>query len=257
MVSGKRKVILKADNISKVVEEKGKKLVIFDSISFEIREKEIVSILGPTGSGKTSILNMVVGLEKPTAGEIFYRGEPLDSERHIVPLIPQQPISLPWLTVQENIEVVLEAKGIPLRQRIRTALKYIDLMGLDSFEDTYPRELTLAMRQRLSFARALSVEEELLAMDDPFTTLDSLTAEDLREEFIRLWLENQLVVKGILLTTTNVEEAVYFSDRVYVLSRRPGRLLDIVDINMPHPRNRDSKEFADIMDHIYSVLLAL
>jgi len=256
-VSGKRDVILEAKNISKVVEEKNKKLVIFDSVSFEIREGEIVSLLGPTGCGKTSILNMVVGLEKPTAGEILYRGEPLDTEKHIVPLIPQQPISLPWLTVQENIEVVLEAKGMPLRQRIRTALKYIDLMGLDSFEDTYPRELTLAMRQRLSFARALSVEEELLAMDDPFTVLDSLTAEDLREEFLRLWLDNQIDVKSILLTTTNVEEAIYFSDRIYVLSHRPGRVLDVVDITLAHPRDRDSKEFASLMDHIYSVILSL
>ncbi len=256
-MSGKGEVLLKADNISKVIEEKGKKLVIFDSVSFELRDNEIISILGPTGSGKTSILNMIVGLETPTAGSIYYKNEPLNREKHVIPLIPQQPISLPWLTVQENIEVVLEAKGIPLRQRIRTALKYIDLMGLDSFEDTYPRELTLAMRQRLSFARALSVEEEILAMDDPFTVLDSLTAEDLREEFLRLWLSSNLVIRGIVMTTTNVEEAVYFSDRVYVLSRRPGRLLDVVDITLKHPRDRDSKEFAEIMDHIYAVLLSL
>ena len=249
--------IIEANDLSKVVDEKGRKLVIFDSISFEVRENEIVSLLGPTGCGKTSILNMIVGLEKPTAGQLLYRGEPLNPDKHFVPLVPQQPITLPWLTVQENIEVVLEAKGVPLRQRIRIALKNIDLMGLDSFEDTYPRELTMAMRQRLSFARALSVAEELLAMDDPFTILDSLTAEDLREEFMRLWFDGKLGVKSILMTTTNVEEAVYFSDRIYVLSRRPGRLLDVVDVDLKHPRDRDSKAFTEIMDHIYSVILSL
>jgi len=252
-VSGKQ--LLRVKDLAKVVEEKGKKLVIFHDVSFDVEEGEIVSLVGPTGSGKSSVLKMVIGLEKPTKGEILYRGEPLDREKHYIALVPQQPVAFPWLTVQENIEVVLEALGLPLRQRLRRALKYIDMLGLDSFEDTYPRELTIAMRQRLSIARALAVETELLAMDDPFTALDPLSSEELREEFLRLWLDGMLPVRSVLLVTTNVEEALYLSRRVYVLSGRPGRLLDVIDVDLPYPRDRETERFVELMDRVYTAIL--
>ncbi len=178
--------LLELKNVTKAYIEKGKFLPDIDEINLTIKDGEFVVIVGPSGSGKSTVIRIAAGLVPPTQGTILYKNEPITSPNPNASIVFQNFALLPWLTVQENIELVLEVRNIPPRQRIRTALKYIDLVGLDSFEDAYPRELSGGMKQRVGFARALAVEPEILFMDEPFSALDVLTAADLREEFLKL-----------------------------------------------------------------------
>jgi len=193
--------LLDVRNLNLTFKEKGKELSVLEDISFTLDEGEFLCLVGPSGSGKSTILRIISGILNEYTGEVLYKGEP----------------NLPWLTVQENIELVLEARGIAPRQRIRTALRYIDMVGLDSFEDAYPRELSGGMKQRVGIARALAVEPEILLMDEPFSALDVLTAADLREQVVNLWLEKRLPLKSVLMVTHNMEEAVFLADRILVL----------------------------------------
>lgn len=247
--------LLELQGVTKAYVERDRYFPVIDEIDLSINEGELVAIVGPSGSGKSTIIRIAAGLVPPTKGKVLYRGTPLSGPNPYASIVFQNFALVPWLTVQENIELVLEAKGLTPRQRVRTALKYIDLVGLDSFEDAYPRELSGGMKQRVGFARALAVEPELLLMDEPFSSLDVLTAAGLREEFLKLWLSGKLSIRSVILVTHNIEEAILMSDRVIVLSARPSRIVGEIVVDLPRPREVRSSDFEALLDRLYSLIV--
>lgn len=227
-------------------------LLVLDDVSLTLREHEIVALLGRSGSGKSSLLRIIAGLNPPTAGDVTWLGEPMTGPSDGMSMVFQTFALFPWLTVLENVEIGVEALNVPADERRRRALAAIDLIGLDGFESAYPKELSGGMRQRVGFARALVVHPKLLMMDEPFSALDVLTAETLRTDLIDLWIEGRLPVKSILLVTHNIEEAVLLCDRILLFSSNPGRVATEIRIDLPHPRSRTSPTFRKLVDDIYA-----
>jgi NitT/TauT family transport system ATP-binding protein len=199
-------------------------------------------------------MRMIAGLIAPSSGKVLYYNRPLVGLNPGVAIVFQNFALYPWLTVLENVELGLKAKGEPKDTRTQKALRMIDVIGLDGFENAYPKELSGGMRQRVGFARALAVEPELLCMDEPFSALDVLTAENLRFELLDLWLERRIPTKSILIVTHGIEEAVTLADRVIVLGRNPGRIRADLPITLPHYRDRKSPEFQALVDQVYKIL---
>ncbi len=211
--------IVAAHGVSKeFLASDGKPFLALDDVSIEVSEGELVALLGTSGSGKSTILRLLAGLLEPTNGRVTYRGEPVRGPNTGVSMVFQSFALLPWLTVQQNVELGLEAKGVSPDERAERAVAAIDLIGLDGFEHAYPKELSGGMRQRVGFARSIVVEPDALLMDEPFSALDVLTAENLRGELLRLWDDHDFPTKAILLVTQNIEEAVLLADRVVILS---------------------------------------
>jgi NitT/TauT family transport system ATP-binding protein len=229
----------------------GKGPLVLDGVNVVIEEGEIVSLLGRSGSGKSSLLRIIAGLLKPTQGRAMWQGQPVTGPYPGVAMVFQSFALFPWLTVQENVELGLEAQRVPAAERERRAEDAIDLIGLGGFESAYPKELSGGMRQRVGFARALVVHPELLLMDEPFSALDVLTAETMRTDIIDLWIEGRLPIRSVLMVTHNIEEAVLMSDRILILSSNPGRIMAEIKITLPHPRNRDDPRFRQQVDEIY------
>ncbi|MGI5491264.1 ABC transporter ATP-binding protein [Microtetraspora malaysiensis] len=230
-------------------------LPVLAGIDLDINEGEIVALLGKSGSGKSTLLRCLAGLIPPSSGTITYRGQPLTGTNPGTAMVFQTFALLPWLTVQQNVEIGLEARGLPARERREAALQAIDLIGLDGFESAYPKELSGGMRQRVGFARALVVEPDVLLMDEPFSALDVLTAENLRGELLELWESGEFPTKAIVVVTHNIEEAVLLADRVVVLAARPyGTIRATYDIPLPRPRDRDSSDFTKLIDVIYQTM---
>ncbi|WP_155640049.1 ABC transporter ATP-binding protein, partial [Burkholderia territorii] len=198
-------------------------LLVLDDANLSLREGEIVGLLGRSGSGKSTLLRIIAGLIEPTGGEVTYLGKPLTGPAEGVAMVFQTFALFPWLTVLQNVEAGLEALGVGARERRERALAAIDLIGLDGFENAYPRELSGGMRQRVGFARALVVDPTILLMDEPFSALDVLTAETLRTDLLDLWTQGRMPIKSVLIVTHNIEEAVFMCDRILVLSSNPGR----------------------------------
>jgi NitT/TauT family transport system ATP-binding protein len=234
----------------------GGELLVLDGINLTLMEGEIVGLLGRSGSGKSTLLRLIAGLTRPAGGSITYLGRPVEGPPPGIAVVFQSFALFPWLTVLENVELGLEALGLPQEEVRRRALGAIDMIGLDGFESAYPRELSGGMRQRVGFARALVVHPNILLMDEPFSALDVLTAETLRTDFLDLWSEGQLPIKGIILVTHNIEEAVLMCDRVLVFATNPGRILSEIKIGLPHPRDRLDPEFRDLVEKIYVELTA-
>lgn len=232
----------------------GQQISILEKINFELRPGEIVALLGPSGSGKSTLMRMIAGLIPPSQGQISYHNSPLIGLNPGVAIVFQSFALYPWLTVLENVELGLKAKGESPEVRRTKAMRMIDVIGLDGFENAYPKELSGGMRQRVGFARALAVEPELLCMDEPFSALDVLTAENLRFELIDLWLERRIPTKGILIVTHGIEEAVILADRIIVLGRNPGRIRADLAVTLPHYRDRKSAEFQALVDQVYKIL---
>ena len=217
--------ILAADHITKsFTSPDGSPLAVLDDISFDLREGEIVALLGKSGSGKSTLLRCLAGLIAPTGGRALYRSEPVLAANPGVAMVFQTFALLPWLTVLQNVELGLEARAVPAAERRERSERAIDLIGLDGFESAYPKELSGGMRQRVGFARALVVEPDALFMDEPFSALDVLTAENLRTELLALWAHDDFPTRAMLIVTHNIEEAVLLADRVLVLSSNPGRI---------------------------------
>lgn len=230
------------------------RILVLDDISFCIREGEFVALLGQSGSGKSTLLRIVMGLTSPNSGEVLYRGEPLEGVNPHAAIVFQSFALYPWFTALENVELALKPKGMPPEERRHKAEALLDTVGLDGFEDAYPRELSGGMRQKVGFARALAVEPEILLMDEPFSALDVLSAETLRGELMELWLGQKLPTKAMLMVTHNIEEAVLLTDRAIVLSRNPGRVIGDFFIQLPYPRDRNSPAFNAIVDRIYRLI---
>ncbi|PPQ35102.1 ABC transporter ATP-binding protein [Rhodopila globiformis] len=229
-------------------------LVVLEDVNLTLREGEIVALLGRSGSGKSTLLRIVSGLLKPTAGNVTWRGRPVTGPTDGVAMVFQSFALFPWLTVQENVELGLEARGVPRTERERRAEAAIDMIGLGGFENAYPKELSGGMRQRVGLARALVVHPDLLLMDEPFSALDVLTAETLRTDLIDLWVDGRLPVKSVLMVTHNIEEAVLMCDRILVFSSNPGRVAHELRVPFPHPRNRLDKAFRQVVDDIYGIM---
>ena len=229
-------------------------LVVLDGVDLALLDGEIVGLLGRSGSGKSTLLRIVAGLLRPTAGEVTWHGKPLRGPAEGVAMVFQSFALFPWLTVQENVELGLEAQGVPRIERERRAEEAIALIGLGGFESAYPKELSGGMRQRVGLARALVVHPDLLLMDEPFSALDVLTAETLRTDLIDLWVERKLPLKSIMMVTHNIEEAVLMCDRILVFSSNPGRVANEIQITFPHPRNRNDPAFRKQVDDIYALM---
>jgi NitT/TauT family transport system ATP-binding protein len=229
-------------------------LLVLDDVNLTLVSGEIVGLLGRSGSGKSTLLRIVSGLLRPTAGEVLWQGKPVTGPVPGVAMVFQSFALFPWLTVQQNVELGLEAQGVPRAERESRAEDAIDLIGLGGYENAYPKELSGGMRQRVGLARALVVHPDLLLMDEPFSALDVLTAETLRTDLIDLWSEGKLPLKSILMVTHNIEEAVLMCDRILVFSSNPGRVAHELRVPFRHPRNRLDPAFRKMVDDIYAVM---
>ncbi len=229
-------------------------VIVLDNVDLTLRSGEIVGLLGRSGSGKSTLLRIVSGLLTPTSGDVNWRGQPLHGPAEGVAMVFQSFALFPWLTVQENVELGLEALGVAKAEREKRAEEAIDLIGLGGYESAYPKELSGGMRQRVGLARALVVHPDLLLMDEPFSALDVLTAETLRTDLIDLWMESKLPIKSVLMVTHNIEEAVLMCDRVLVFSSNPGRVASELIVPFPHPRNRLDPAFREMVDGIYALM---
>ncbi|MFE3795652.1 ABC transporter ATP-binding protein [Nocardia tengchongensis] len=248
-------VLLEVDGVGKsFTGAAGDSLQVLDHIDLTLHSGEIVALLGRSGSGKSTLLRTIAGLIAPSSGHIRYRGSELDGANPGAALVFQSFALMPWLTVQDNVELGLAARGIGRAERARRALAAIDMIGLDGFETAYPKELSGGMRQRVGFARALVLEPDLLLMDEPFSALDVLTAENLRTEIVNLWAKPDFPTKCICIVTHNIEEAVLLADRVVVLGPNPGRIIAEILVSMPRPRDRRSPGFELLVDEIYGLL---
>jgi NitT/TauT family transport system ATP-binding protein len=229
-------------------------LIVLDDVNLTLAEGEIVALLGRSGSGKSTLLRIVAGLLPPTGGDVLWRGEKLTGPTDGVAMVFQSFALFPWLTVGENVELGLEARGVSRSERQNRAEAAIDLIGLGGFENAYPRELSGGMRQRVGLARALVVHPDLLLMDSPFSALDVLTAETMRTDLIDLWMNGRLPAKAVLMVTHNIEEAVLMCDRILVFASNPGRVAHEVRIPFAHPRNRLDPAFRQLVDEIYALM---
>ncbi|MCL5116888.1 MAG: nitrate/sulfonate/bicarbonate ABC transporter ATP-binding protein [Firmicutes bacterium] len=227
---------------------------VLDDINLDIQPGEFIALLGPSGSGKSTLLRIITGLSDPSYGTVLYRGRPIEGPNPHAAMVFQSFALYPWLTVQQNVELGLVAKGVSPDVRRGRAIELIDLIGLNGYEDAFPKELSGGMRQRVGFARALAVDPELLCMDEPFSALDFLTAENLRSELLDLWLESRIPTRAVLMVTHGIEEAVYMADRIIVLSKNPARVVADLPNLLPYPRNRKAPEFVQMVDQVYKIV---
>jgi NitT/TauT family transport system ATP-binding protein len=251
-------VIVEVEHVTKTFSSPdGQDLKVLDDINLQVREGEIIALLGRSGSGKSTLLRCIAGLIGPTSGTVYYRGRRLNGANPGVAMVFQTFALLPWLTVQANVEMGLEAQGVEPAERRRRALEAIDLIGLDGFESAYPKELSGGMRQRVGFARALVVRPDALLMDEPFSALDVLTSENLRSELLDLWSgegKAEFPTRSIVIVTHNIEEAVQMADRILVLTSNPGRLRAEIPNSLPRPRDRRTPDFEALVDHLYGIM---
>jgi NitT/TauT family transport system ATP-binding protein len=247
--------IITIDKLSKAFRKAAtQQLLVLDNINFELRSGEIVALLGKSGSGKSTLLRIIAGLIPPSSGKVTYRGQSVLSPVPGIAMVFQSFALMPWLTVLENVELGLEAQGIKREERRHRAIEAIDIIGLDGFESAYPKELSGGMRQRVGFARALVINPDVLLMDEPFSALDVLTAENLKSDLLELWQDKKTNTNSILLVTHNIEEAAMLADRIVILGNDPGHICADLNVNMIHPRNTEAPEFRDLVDEIYTLM---
>ncbi len=247
--------ILEAKAVEKSFQQPdGRQIQVIAPTNLSLEPGKIIALLGASGSGKSTLLRILAGLSQPTSGEVLWRGKPLTESSLNVAIVFQSFALFPWLTVLDNVEAPLLARGMNHEERHPRALRALDTVGLKGFETAYPKELSGGMKQRVGFARALAIEPEVLFMDEPFSALDVLTAENLRSELLDLWLERKIPTRSIFIVTHNIEEAVLLADRVVVLSRNPAKIRADFEIGLKHPRNKSSAEFLLYVDYIYKVM---
>lgn len=248
-------LLMELSQVSKRYDAPGEqKVTVLQDIDLKISEGEFVAILGPSGSGKSTLLRIIAGLVKASSGTVSYLGQRVTKTNPGVSMVFQSFALFPWLTVLENVELGLRYKSLTPSEKRSKALGAIDMIGLDGFEGAYPKELSGGMRQRVGLGRALVMEPDILLMDEPFSALDVLTAENLRRDLLELWLEKKIPTKSIIMVTHGIEEAVYMADRAVVLSRDPATVIADIQIRLPHWRERKDEAFTKLVDRIYSIL---
>jgi NitT/TauT family transport system ATP-binding protein len=232
----------------------GQRIQVIAPTDLAIYPGQIIALLGPSGCGKSTMLRMLTGLSPTSSGSVYWHGQPVGGETPNVSIVFQSFALFPWMTVIENVEAPLEARGVAEFDRHKRALRIIDAVGLDGFESAYPKELSGGMKQRVGVARALVVEPEVLFMDEPFSALDVLTAESLRGELLELWLGKKIPTRAIFIVTHNIEEAVVLADRIIVLGRNPAHIHAEFAVDMAHPRDHKEPQFVELVDQIYRAL---
>ncbi len=232
----------------------GGRIQVIAPTDLAIYPGQIIALLGPSGCGKSTMLRMLTGLSPTSSGSVYWHGQPMGGETPNVSIVFQSFALFPWMTVIENVEAPLEARGVAELERHKRALQIIDAVGLDGFESAYPKELSGGMKQRVGVARALVVEPEVLFMDEPFSALDVLTAETLRGELLELWLGKKIPTRAIFIVTHNIEEAVVLADRIIVLGRNPAHIHAEFAVDMAHPRDHKEPRFIELVDQIYRAL---
>jgi NitT/TauT family transport system ATP-binding protein len=231
-------------------------LLVLDNVNLSIDEREIVALLGKSGSGKSTLLRIISGLIAPTGGEVLYHGEHITQPIPGLSMVFQNFALLPWLTVLENVELGLQAQRVPKALMRERSLEAIDVVGLDGFESAYPKELSGGMSQRVGIARALVVNPEVLLMDEPFSALDVLTAENLRGDLLDIWQSDKTNIKTIIFVTHNIEEAVTLADRICIFDSDPGCVRTQIPVTLKHPRNDQDTDFRQLVDAVYSAMTA-
>jgi len=243
--------VLEIKDVTKTFQLEKSKIAVLENVSSSVDKDEFVCIVGPSGCGKSTLLRIIAGLEKADSGQILFHGNPITSPTPRITMIFQLFGLLPWKTALENVEIPLEVIGIRKEAREEIAKRYLGLVGLEGFQNTYPHDLSGGMKQRVGIARALALQPEVLLMDEPFSSLDELTAKTLRALVLEIWRDPSLPTNTFVMVSHNVEEAVYMSDRVVVMSPRPGRIVGEVRVNLPRPRTqylRDQEYFRRIDD---------
>ncbi len=252
VMSHPAEALLTVDNVRKAFPKPdGSDLLVLDGVNLRLEPGQIVGLLGRSGSGKSTLLRLIAGLADPSAGSLSFHGQPIHGPAAGIAMVFQSFALFPWMTVFENVALGLEAQRMPKAEIRKRSLAAIDLIGLDGFESAYPRELSGGMRQRVGFARALVVHPDVLLMDEPFSALDVLTAETLRTDFLDLWSEGRAPIKGVVLVTHNIEEAVLMCDRILVFGSNPGRILSEINVTLPQPRKRLDPSFRELVERIY------
>jgi len=246
--------LLEVRSVNQMYGSGERRFTAVQNINLSMKEGEFVALVGPSGCGKSTLLRIITGLNKPTSGVVLYRDNVLTGVNPHATIVFQTFALFPWLTVQKNVELALKVRGFPAEERTKRAVALLDKVGLDGFENAYPRELSGGMRQKVGFARAMAVEPELLCLDEPFSALDVLSAEALRGELLELWTAGDIPTKAILLVTHNIEEAVTLADRIVVMGKEPGHVVADLTVDLPQPRHRKSPEFIAKMDLIYATL---
>ena len=232
----------------------GKPLRVLEDINLDIRPNEVLCLIGPSGCGKSTIMRIFAGLITPTKGHVTYRGRRLEGLNENVSIVFQGFALYPWMTVEENVETVLRAKGME-RDEIKERTNHaIQMVGLEGFEEAYPRELSGGMKQRVGMARALSVNPEILFMDEPFSQVDALTAEGLRAEILDIWDDRERNPSSILMVSHDIKEVAFMADRIVVLSANPGRIRTIVENPLARPRDTRSPEFLRLVDQLHDII---
>lgn len=246
--------LLKLINVSQRYRSGERVFTAVEDVNLTLHAGEFVALLGPSGSGKSTLLRIITGLQPPTSGRVIYAGQELAGVNPNASIVFQTFALFPWLTVLGNVEVALKAQERPPELITTTAIDLLDRVGLDGFENAYPRELSGGMRQKVGFARAMATQPELLCLDEPFSALDVLSADALRGELLELWLEGDIPTRAILLVTHNIEEAVSMADRIVILEKEPGRVIADMPVHLPHPRSRKAPAFLHVVDQIYGLL---
>ncbi|MBW7897539.1 Bicarbonate transport ATP-binding protein CmpD [Candidatus Brocadiaceae bacterium B188] len=246
--------LLKLRHVQQTYASGQRRFTAVQDVNLTIYEGEFVALLGPSGCGKSTLLRIITGLQRPSKGTVLYREQPVNGVNPHATIVFQSFALFPWLSVFENVDLALKARGIPSNVRATRTMDLIDRVGLNGFETAYPRELSGGMRQKVGFARAMAVEPELLCLDEPFSALDVLSAESLRSELMELWTGGGIPTKAILMVSHNIEEAVFMADRIVVMDKEPGRIVAEVKVGLQHPRQRKSEAFQKVMDKVYSIL---
>ncbi|WP_122580887.1 AAA-associated domain-containing protein [Pseudomonas viridiflava] len=253
MMAVEKRCLVDVQKVRHVYGKASKERLVLDDVTLQLNENEIIGLLGRSGSGKSTLLRSIAGLVVPTDGQVTFPNR-TPGKAMSVGMVFQSFALFPWLTVLENVEVGLEAQGVPAQQRRKRALAAIDLIGLDGFESAYPKELSGGMRQRVGMARALVIDPDVLLMDEPFSALDVLTAETLRTDLLDMWSEGRMPIKSILMVTHNIAEAVLMCDRILLFSSNPGRVISEIKVDLPQPRNRQDPVFQALVEEIYVLM---
>ena len=249
--SGGHEELVAVVNVSRVYGQGNHVFPALEGVNLRLYAGEVVALLGPSGCGKSTLLRLITGLDRPSSGEVRYRGERLAGVNAHATIVFQSFALYPWLSVQQNVEVALRARGIDAARVPRIAEEVLDRVGLDGFETALPRELSGGMRQKVGFARAMAIEPELLCLDEPFSALDVLSAEALRHELMHLWLTRAMPTRAVLMVTHNIEEAVEMADRIIVMAKDPGHVVTEIGVTLAHPRTRKDTAFMALVDRVY------